>query len=287
MDAHTRNYPPFPPGQGLRWDPIWEMTDQFWREGLHHIWEPLHPNWLGRKPSFFRPSNVSVHPFEKCLRLNAQRDQVQNVRNPRLKNALLRSNQNTERRNRTLPPSEQEFLFKDFSTSIIRSKHLQLYGYFEICCKMADSDISSAFWLASDEPGTGPGSWWTELDVFEYSTSTQKGRNQASIINSNHHIHRFGNDPERPHRKKPLEFETGINLSRSVHKFSLDWTPEYVRWFFDGQLFREIKNDYYHRPLRLKIDRETFPKWFGLPRDNELPNSFEVYYVRSWRRIRA
>lgn len=286
MAVQVPENPPFPAGNGLRWDPIWEMTDQFCREELHQIWEPYHPNWYGRKPSFFRPSNVTVDPSQKCLRLNAQLDQPRNIQHAQLRNAILRSNEATERRNRTLPPEQRDRYYSDFSTSIVRSKHLQLYGYFEICCKLADSDISSAFWFASDEPfSNNSPSWWTELDVFEFSTSTQMGKNQATIINSNHHVHRFGNDPERPHRFAPHQFDNGVKLSNQIHRFALDWTPQYVRWYFNGKLFREIVNDYFHRPLRLKIDRETFPIWFGLPTDNELPNTFDIYYIRSWQRV--
>ncbi len=287
MVIQAPDYPPFPPGRGLRWEPIWEMTDQFWREGLYHIWEPFHTKWLGRKPSFFRPSNVTVDNVRKCLRLNARHDQPWHVHDTRLRNALLRSNQATEARNRERAPDEREDFYRDYSTSIVRSKHLQQYGYFEIKCKLADSDISSAFWLANDEPARPSGSWWTELDVFEYSTSTKNGKDQSRLINSNHHVHRFGNDPERPRRSAANEYDTGVNLSQGIHTFALDWTPQYVRWYFNGKLIRQIKNDYYHRPLRLKIDRETFPGWFGLPRGNELPNTFDIYYVRSWQRVRA
>eukprot|EP00171_Calliarthron_tuberculosum_P020924 IDg20924t1 len=41
-------------GNGQTWEPIWEMTDEFWRGSLHNIWQPYNNTWLGRSPSFFR-----------------------------------------------------------------------------------------------------------------------------------------------------------------------------------------------------------------------------------------
>jgi hypothetical protein len=37
------------------------------------------------------------------------------------------------------------------------------------------------------------------------------------------------------------------------------------------------------QPLTLNLDSETMPNWFGLPRDQDLPSTFRIRYVRAWK----
>ncbi len=239
---------------------------------------------------------MTVDPRRKCLLLQAREDQPRFVNDMNLRGALFRANEAQRRKNMKKPPHQPGLLYKDFSTSFVRSTHRQLYGYFEIYCKLADSDISSAFWLGHNEPyAQKPGSWWTEIDVFEYSTSKQRRHkwnneviDQSVRINTNHHVHRFGNNIGRPSRFEPQSYMAGENLSLRPHKFALDWTKESITWYFDDKPIRTEPNDFFHRPMHLQLDRETFPTWFGLPRGggpNQLPNFFEIYHVRTWQRV--
>lgn len=248
--------PAVPAGEGFYWDPITEMSDEFCSGELHPKWIPFNKNWKGRKPGFFRKENTEV--TDHRLKLWSREEQP--------------------------PPLLRAAGYKDFSTSFIRTKHLQKYGYFETYCKMMDSNISSAFWFANNEPR----SWWTEIDVFEYSTST-KGRKWASWFNTNLHMHRHGEDKTMAPVRRPQFFDMEIDLSKEPHKYAMDWTKEYVAFYFDDLLVRKVENTYWHRPMHLQFDSETFPNWFGLPETggsdrNKLPNCFEIYYVRSWRR---
>jgi hypothetical protein len=52
----------------------------------------------------------------------------------------------------------------------------------------------------------------------------------------------------------------------------------------DGQCVRRQKNTHWHPPLTLNFDSETMPDWFGLPNPADLPSTFSVEYVRSWRK---
>lgn len=295
--ANLEDPPGAPPridaGRGHTWQPIWEMTDNFWRGSLHHIWQPYNNTWTGRQPGFFRTENVTVTNDRMILR--AQEDQPENQR-PELRQRLYQNNHAIHARNATRPYNRHEPLYRDFSTSFVRTAHRQKYGFFEMYCKLADCDISSAFWLAyNEENRSRPGSWWTEIDVFEYSTSRQKTDNngrlimQESMINTNTHVHRFGNNLSRGILSRPGIKYAKEDLSKRPHKFGLDWTKDYIRWYFDDELIREDRNDYFHREMHLQLDRETFPNWFGLPRTggshlNNLPNNFEIYWVRSWKR---
>lgn len=241
---------------------------------------------------------MTIDSRRRCLLLQAREDQPRNVRDSNLRHAIFQSNVEQHRRNIDIPAHQRSPMYKDFSTSFVRSAHRQLYGYFEIYCKVADSDISSGFWLAHNEPSPHESdSWWTQLDVFQYSTSTQKSHrgsnaviDQSVMMNTNHHVHRFGNNLGRPRRFEPRAINVGENLSLQPHKFAIDWNKDYIAWYFDDRLVRREPNDYFHRPMHLQLDRETFPNWFGLPRNNgvnNLPNFFEVYHIRTWQRVSA
>jgi hypothetical protein len=34
----------------------------------------------------------------------------------------------------------------------------------------------------------------------------------------------------------------------------------------------------------MNFDSETMPDWFGLPREEDLPSTFSIEYVRAWKR---
>ena len=252
-----RKKPQISAGNGKRWEPIWEMTDEFWRPELQPMWEACNPNWSGRQPAFFKESNVVVKSHR--LQLWSREDQPQSA-------YLLHKG------------------YRNFSTAFVRSKHVQCYGYFEIFCKLMDSKISSNFWLSHNEP-TGFDSWWTEIDVFKYSAADQ----HRSVIHTNLHVHRNGKWKGNPHLARPESFDSKMDLCKEPHKFGLDWTKDYITWYFDDKPIRSIPNYYHHRPMHIQFNTETFPKWFGLPKvggsyRNKLPNSFEIYYIRSWKR---
>ena len=48
---------------------------------------------------------------------------------------------------------------------------------------------------------------------------------------------------------------------------------------------RTLANTWWHQPLHVNFDSETFPNWFGLPDPAELPATFSIDYVRSWRSV--
>lgn len=248
-------------GTGKTWKRIWDMSDEFWRPSLHSIWEPYNKDWPGRKPAYFKTENVRV--YNHHLKLWSREESWESV-----------------------PEELKKKGFHRFSTAFVRTSKLQKYGYFEIKAKMMDSEISSAFWLAHNEENRNdPNSWWTEIDVFEYSTSNLKpGYDQRYIYNTNIHVHRAKNFP---YIKSPKEVHLSYDLSKSFHVYALDWTPHSITWYIDGKAVRKIPNKHFHRPMHLQLDSETFPKWFGLPKSGskKVPGAFEIDYVRSWERV--
>lgn len=253
--------PSIDPGLKNRWTQDWEMSDEFERtKGNFWLrknrWEISNARWKGRPPSFFKKENVVVN--NGSLKLFSREEKY--------------------------APPHYPKEYRDFSTAFVRTKKKRLYGYFEIYCKLMDSHISSAFWLACNEDNM-----WTELNAFTYSASeakNSKGIPFRNLLNTSQHVHRH---PTGIKYHGPKSFDTGFNLSLNPIKFGLDWQKDSIRWFLNDKLIRDEPNHHFHQPLHLHLDSETFPKWFGTPtrggcHKNTLPNAFEIFYVRTWHR---
>ena len=57
-----------------------------------------------------------------------------------------------------------------------------------------------------------------------------------------------------------------------------------INFYFDGVLVRTGPNTHWHQPLNMNFDSETMPDWFGLPKDEVLPSTFSVDYIRAWKK---
>jgi beta-glucanase (GH16 family) len=123
-----------PPPVGA-WEPIPELTDEFSGAELDAAkWHDkfVNPEWKGREPALFMPSNVAVRDGQ--LHLTARVEEVPDA------------------------PTG----YHTFTTAAVKSKAKVLYGYFEIRCRPMRSRASSAFWLYENEPTVS-----TEIDIFE------------------------------------------------------------------------------------------------------------------------
>lgn len=107
----------------------------------------------------------------------------------------------------------------------IHSKVLYKYGEFEIDCKIPRNGKTwPAFWLY----GT---TWPPEIDVFEYmpdSDTRGKKKLGAGI---------YYGDP-----RKEGGFRIRVGKPGDRVKVALDWTPNYLRWYYNGVLFKEVTN---------------------------------------------
>jgi hypothetical protein len=48
-------------------------------------------------------------------------------------------------------------------------------------------------------------------------------------------------------------------------------------------LVRKVKNTDWHYPIHMLFDSETMPNWMGMPRDEDLPSTYRIRYVRAWK----
>eukprot|EP00178_Gracilaria_changii_P015034 TRINITY_DN421_c0_g2_i1.p1 TRINITY_DN421_c0_g2~~TRINITY_DN421_c0_g2_i1.p1 ORF type:complete len:391 (-),score=46.93 TRINITY_DN421_c0_g2_i1:1294-2349(-) len=248
----------------MKWVKDWKMSDEFdaypvrnWY--YNNKWLRYNPAWAGRSPSFFSEDNVYVRDNSLWLESRETRPSP----NDRQRVPLLHQGNNWR-----------------YSTAFIRTTEKRQYGYYEISCKLMDSNVSCAFWFKT------PGG--KEIDVFEYSTSAknydiydhsrvpfkQKFNMNTLVPNGNNF------------RASPLKIDVGRDLSKEIVKVGLLWKRDVVVWYLNDREVRRIRNYDFHVPLFLQLDSEVFPNWFGEPGEygpKKLPKAWQVFYVRSYQ----
>ena len=229
------------------WEPVPAFSDEFDGTQLDPAkWHRNNPGWKGRQPAFFSKKNVAVSDGQLHLTMRAE----------------------------NLPDLPKGY--HTFTSAAVKSTSTVRYGYFEIKARPMNSKGSSAFWFYDGTPEV-----WTEIDVFEIGAGNSKYRR---TVHMNVHVFHTHTNPDR-HWAKATRWEAPADLADSFRAYGLEWDPEHIRFYIDGQMVHEQPNTHWHQPLTLNFDSETMPKWFGLPDAKNLPSTFSIEYVRAWRRL--
>lgn len=222
------------------------MCDEFTGDKLDATkWWPNNPTWKGRYPGLFRKENVVVKDGQMHLTMKKE----------------------------PIPATETDKKYKDYTCAAVQSKTRVRYGYFECRARAMKSAGSSAFWLYDS---TKP--WWTEIDILETG--------YAPGFERKHHItmHFWHTPVENKHWAVGSAFVAPANLADDFHVYGLDWDEKELKFYFDGMLIRKGPNTHWHQPQTLNFDSETMPDWFKMPKDEDLPSTFSVEYVRVWKK---
>ncbi|MHC4463593.1 MAG: right-handed parallel beta-helix repeat-containing protein [Planctomycetota bacterium] len=223
------------------------MSDEFEGTTLNpNKWYPTNPRWLGRQPAFFYKGNVSVSRDK--LHLTMKKEEV--------------------------PEMPKDKGYHTYTSAAVQSKSKVKYGYFEVKCKPMKSHGSSSFWFYDNTPDLR-----TEIDVFEIGGGAAKFEKKYNM-----NVHVFRTPTEKKHWSMHGEWIASSNLADDYHVYGLEWDKEKIKWYFDGILVRWVENTHWHQPLTLNFDSETMPKWFGLPKDSDLPSTYSIEYVRAWKK---
>ena len=166
--------------------------------------------------------------------------------------------------------------YHTYTCAAVKSKTTVLYGYFEVRCKPMKSAGSSSFWFYDSTED-----WWTEIDVFEIG-----GGSPGYERKYNMNVHVFRTPEEERHWSDHSVWVAPADLADDFHVYALEWDEKEIKWYFDSQEVRRVENTHWHQPLTLNFDSETMPKWFGLPKDEDLPSTYRIDYVRAWKKGR-
>lgn len=159
-------------------------------------------------------------------------------------------------------------------------KYFQTYGYFEMEARLpVGAGVWPAFWLLnSDSPPGEP-----EIDVMEAYSGDKTGYwadgNQHPIRYGATYFQNGANQPGLQGTSAPF---TG-DLSTAFHKYAVQWEPDKVSFYFDGQLIYSA-NVSMPRRMYILVDLQ-YGSASGAA-DSTTPigpgNAFEINYIRAW-----
>jgi beta-glucanase (GH16 family) len=158
------------------------------------------------------------------------------------------------------------------------------YGYFEARLKLPSGKGTwPAFWMM---PKTSVDGWPNdgEIDIMEHVG--YRPNYVSSSIHCKSYYHGIGTQKTA---------EKYVLFSQSAfHVYGLEWTPDYIRGFIDGEQYFEFLNDKtgnkdtwpFNTPFYLKLNLAWGGNWGGAEGVNEsaLPATYEIDYVRVYQK---
>jgi beta-glucanase (GH16 family) len=159
----------------------------------------------------------------------------------------------------------------------------QVYGYFEICCKVPPKGrmFWPCFWLWGN-------SWPPEIDIFEFMDENDVNTEHTTSMSMTLH---WGLDNKvnksnyfNSQLVKTLRrfFGISLNYDEHFHTMAIDWTPEYVDFYLDDV---KIHRAIYFVPsnkMGLAVGVGVYDLKYK-PIDTDLPSHFLVDYVRAYK----
>lgn len=161
---------------------------------------------------------------------------------------------------------------KNYKGAELYSKDLVKYGRFDIRMRtISGSGTISSFFLYYDDSYKGNPEPWREIDIEVLGKSDNVF--QSNIIT--------GSAENKTTSERLHTFE---RLSEDYHTYTVEWTPDYIAWFFDGQEVRR-STDNQIKECQLKEMSYRFnlwisdePAWAGSFNPSILP----VYQFINW-----
>lgn len=142
----------------------------------------------------------------------------------------------------------------------------QLYGYFEIRCKLPRGQgVWPAFWLLPAD-----GSWPPEIDIMEVL-----GQDPTTLYTS---FHTEQNGQEKNFGKAITVADT----SKAFHRYAVDWEPDYMRFYFDGKLvYKHATPKSMNKPMYIETNLALGGYWGGdVNSTTPFPSNMKIDYIR-------
>lgn len=170
-------------------------------------------------------------------------------------------------------------------------KFAPVYGRFEIRAKLPGGQgLWPAHWLYPQErdwlmektmedavaagkerliPEERP--WYTEIDIMEFL-----GHEPTVLYGT---IHYCAFDGAR--RSSSGTWRGTADYTKDFHVYALEWEPDSIRWYIDGNLIHATTNGIPHKPHYIIINTAIGGSWPGNPDSTTLfPQYHDIDYVR-------
>ncbi len=167
---------------------------------------------------------------------------------------------------------------KHYTGGGVISRQAFRYGYYEACFKTPPgAGWHTSFWMMkhNGQGGTGPTASAQELDVCE--------NDSVKLTNYGVNVHKWNPLPHvgMGHKNVPT-----MNLSAGFHTFGCEFTPEMVKYYFEGKLVQTVAvTNFAHSDQHIWLT--TIASQLGGTKavdDTQLPAAAEYDYVRFYEK---
>ncbi|MDB5204332.1 MAG: glycoside hydrolase family 16 [Candidatus Taylorbacteria bacterium] len=168
-----------------------------------------------------------------------------------------------------------------YTSGMITTQHYfsQQYGYFEIRAKLPKGKgLWPAFWLLPVDT-----SWPPEIDAMEAfgDTNSVNGEGGEAMIHYASHFNPNNSICGAWH-------DTGTDVTADFHTYGVDWEPESITYYFDGQPYANCPhNADADKPFYILVNLAVGGEgsWPGTPdATNIWPAYLEIDYVRAYQK---
>lgn len=176
-----------------------------------------------------------------------------------------------------------------------KGKMAPVYGRFEICARLPGGQgLWPAHWLYPQErdwlmerimedavaagkerqiPEERP--WYTEIDIMEFL-----GHEPTVLYGT---IHYRSYDGAR--KSSSGTWRGTVDYTKDFHTYALEWEPDSIRWYIDGNLIHATTNGIPHKPHYLILNTAVGGTWPGNPDSTTVfPQYHDIDWVRVYRK---
>lgn len=188
---------------------------------------------------------------------------------------------------------QQNFAGSPYTSGRIRTVGLRdfVYGRFESRMKIpSTSGVWPAFWMLPTDSPYGGWASSGEIDIME----------SVNIANTVHGTIHYGS-PWPNNQSNGGSVNNGTDFSQDFHEYAIEWGPDEMRWYLDGDLFHSVTSSQWFSsvarsnprapfdvPFHLLLNVAVGGNWPGNPNGSAtFPQTLEVDYVRVFEQVQA
>jgi beta-glucanase (GH16 family) len=117
--------------------------------------------------------------------------------------------------------------------------------------------------------------WYSEIDIMEFLG------HEPNVVYGTLHYYSF--DGKKLSSSGTLKSDK--DYTKDFHLYALEWEPDRLRWFLDGQMIHSTTNGVPHTPHHLILNTAVGGAWPGNPDQTTVfPQFHDIDYVRVYAR---
>jgi beta-glucanase (GH16 family) len=117
--------------------------------------------------------------------------------------------------------------------------------------------------------------WYTEIDIMEFL-----GHEPGVLYGTMHYC-----DYDGTRRSTSGTWRSDVDYTKDFHVYALEWEPDSIRWFIDGNRIHATANGIPHKPHYIILNTAIGGSWPGNPDSTTVfPQYHDIDWIRVYRK---